>query len=152
RGIARAYGGSLVLMDLAAAQRVFARPGMVNRIDVVVARTADTPAVAAAVTAAVPAGIEVETPAQRKADVHAVMRSLQLLLQAVAAIALVAAFMIAFNRVTALFDDRAWLLGVMRGIGVRRNAMLWELVKQGVLIGIAGAIVGVPLGIALGRI
>lgn len=152
RGIALAYGGNLLLMDLAAAQGVFARPGFVNRIDVVVQPSADVESVAAAIRTALPEGITVETPAQRKADLNAVMQSLRLLLQALAVIALAAAFMIAFNRVSAMFEDRAWQLGVMRALGVGRRVMWRELLKQGVLIGVAGVVVGVPLGIGLGRI
>jgi ABC-type lipoprotein release transport system permease subunit len=35
KGVARVYGGNLILMDLLAAEAAFTRPGFVNRIDVV---------------------------------------------------------------------------------------------------------------------
>src|SRR5437762_1425663 len=41
RGIARVYGGNLAVMDLFAAEATFTRPGLVNRLDVVVDRDAD---------------------------------------------------------------------------------------------------------------
>ncbi|MCK6556679.1 ABC transporter permease [Candidatus Binatia bacterium] len=152
RGIGRAYGGNLVLMDLFAAEAAFTRPELVNRVDVVVARDADVGTVARAIEAALPAGLRVETPAQRKADLHAVMRSLQTLLQALGLIALAAAFMIAFNRLNAVFEQRLWMCGVLRAIGARRRAVWWMLVKDGVLLGLAGTGLGIGLGIGLGRL
>lgn len=150
-GIARAYGGNLMLMDIGAAQGVFAEPGLVNRIDVVVDDGAQADAVAGVLRARLPQGLKVETPEQRKADLHGVMRSLRLLLLALGMIALAAGFMIAFNRVSTIFEDRAWQLGVMRALGVRQVAVWRELIKEGVLIGLAGSVLGVPLGIILGR-
>ena len=41
------------------------------------------------------------------------------MLNAVSLIGLAAAFLIIFNRLTAVFETRAWQLGVMRAVGVR---------------------------------
>ena len=151
QGIARAYGGNLMLMDLYAAEEAFTRPGFINRVDVVVGPEADTSTLADAIRRAVPTGLRVETPSQRKADLHAVMRSLQVLLQALGLVALVAAFMIAFNRLTTIFEERVWQLGVLRALGPRRRAVCWELVKESLMLGAVGVTLGVLLGIGLGR-
>lgn len=152
RGIGRAFGGGLVLMDLYAAEAVFARPGYINRVDIVVSRDAEVAAVARAIERLLPRGLRVETPAQRKADLNAVMLSLQMLLQALGLIALAAAFMIAFNRLTSIFEQRAWLCGVIRAIGMDRGAVCWMLVKESLVLGAAGAVLGLAFGIALARV
>lgn len=152
RGIAQAYGGNLIVMDLPAAQAAFLRPGMVNRIDLVVRPDAGVDSVAAAVAARLPAGVRVEAPGQRKADLHKVMASLDIMLDAISLIGLAAAFLIIFNRLTTVFDARAWQLGVMRAVGVRGAAIWRELLKESLLLGIAGTALGVPLGIAVGRL
>lgn len=82
-GVARLHGGSLVVMDLFAAEAAFTQPGLINRVDVVVTRDADIPTVEQRITAALPPGLRVAPPAQRKADLHKVMQSMQLVLRAV---------------------------------------------------------------------
>jgi putative ABC transport system permease protein len=151
-GLARVYGGNLVVMDLYAAEIAFTEPGFVNRVDVVVDRGERVESIAAAVRDLLPSGMRVDTPAQRKADLHEVMRSLQAMLSGVGLIALVAAFLIAYNRLATVYEGRLWQLGVMSAVGVRPRALWWELVKESTLLGSAGVVVGIPLGIALGRL
>ncbi|MEO8602891.1 MAG: FtsX-like permease family protein [bacterium] len=150
-GIGRAFGGNLVLMDVQAAQRAFTQDGMINRVDIVTARDADVAEVARRVRAAVPEGLRVEPVAQRKADLYAVMRSMRVLLQAVGLVALGAACLIAFNRLSAVFEERTWQLGVLRAVGVGRRAVWSALLKESVLLGAASVAIGIPAGILLGR-
>ncbi len=151
-GVARVYGGNLLVMDLQAAEVAFTEPGLINRVDVVVKRDDDVGRVAGAIAAILPQGLRVDPPAQRKADLHAVMRSLQAALGAVALLGLAAAFLIAFNRLATVFDERAWQLGVMRAVGARVQAVWLELLKEALLLGSGGVLIGIPLGIGLGRL
>ncbi len=150
QGLARIYGGNLLLMDLGNSQDMFGTPGFINRLDIVVRRDGDVTRVAEAVTAVLPPGLHVEPPKQRKADLQKVMFSFQVLLWALALLGLIGAFLIAFNSLTTLFEGRAWQLGVLRGIGVRPRVVWRELLKESLLLGVAGVALGVPLGIAIG--
>ncbi|MBI3770625.1 MAG: ABC transporter permease [Deltaproteobacteria bacterium] len=152
QGIARIHGGSLVVMDLFAAEAAFTQPGLINRIDVVVRRDADVTTVAERVGAVLPSGLRIAPPAQRKADLHKVMQSMQVVLRAVGLLGLAAAFLIAFNRLATVFDERAWQLGIMRATGVRAWSVWWELLKESLILGALGVAVGIPLGIGLGRL
>ena len=67
RGLARIYGGNLLVMDLGNAQDMFGRAGFVNRVDVVVDRGGDVQRVAQAIAGVLPVGLRVEPPSQRKA-------------------------------------------------------------------------------------
>ena len=122
QGIGRAFGGTLALMDVQAAQAVFTSPGMINRLDIVTDPAADTAAVARRIQATLPPGLRVEAVAQRKADLRTVLRSMQVLLQGVSLMALGAAFIIAFSRLSMVFAERTWQLGVLRAAGCRRRA------------------------------
>lgn len=150
-GIGRAFGGALVLMDVQAAQAVFTGAGLINRLDIVTERGADTAAVARHIQAALPDGLRVEALAQRRADLRTVLRSMQVLLQGVSLVALGAAFIIAFSRLSMCFAERTWQLGVLRAVGVRRRAVWWELLKESQLLGLLGVALGIPAGILLGR-
>ncbi|HXQ21569.1 MAG TPA: ABC transporter permease, partial [Candidatus Acidoferrales bacterium] len=57
QGLARIYGGNLLLMDLGNAQDMFGRAGFVNRVDVVVDRDGDVQRVATAIAAVLPTGL-----------------------------------------------------------------------------------------------
>jgi putative ABC transport system permease protein len=148
-GIARVYGGNLVVMDVAAAEDVFTERGLVSRLDVVVARDRSVDAVRTAIEAALPAGLRVTTPAQRKVDLQRVMRSFGVLLDAIGLVGLVVAYLIAFNGVSSGFERRGWQLGVLAAIGARPRAIWREQMKEALLLGLASVALGVPLGIGL---
>jgi putative ABC transport system permease protein len=150
-GLARALGGNLAVMDILAAQAVFTKPAFVNRIDIVAARDTDPSELARAVDAVLPDGIRATPPEFRKADLTRVIRSFQLLLWGVALILLVVCFLIAFNRLATHFEARAWQAGTLRAVGVRRAAVWRELLKESLVVGGLGVVLGLPLGVALGR-
>ncbi len=151
-GLVQAYGGNVAVMDLFSAQPVFARPGLVTGVDVVVEPMADLRSVSDAIAARLPSGLRVVTPVQRQADLHRVMRSLPIALDAMGLFGLLAAFFITFNRMSTLFEARSWQLGLLRALGIRRGVMWRELLKESLLIGTAGVAVGIPLGLVLGRL
>jgi putative ABC transport system permease protein len=151
QGIGRAFGAALVLMDIQAAEAVFTGADLINRIDIVTDTDADVAAVARRIQAILPDGLRVEAVAQRKADLRTVLRSMQVLLQGVSLVALGAAFIIAFTRLSMCFAERTWQLGVLRAVGLRRRTVWWELLKESQLLGLAGVAIGLPAGIAMGH-
>lgn len=151
QGLARALGGNLAVLDIEPAEAVFTKPGLVNRIDIVAARGTDPAGLARAVDAVLPEGIRATPPEYRKADLERVIRSFQLLLWGVALILLVVCFLIAFNRLATHFEARAWQAGTLRAVGVRRAAVWRELLKESLVVGGLGVILGLPLSVALGR-
>jgi putative ABC transport system permease protein len=149
QGVARVYGGDLAIMDLYAAEAIFTSPGLLNRVDIVLRPEADRGRVEAAIRSVLPPGLRVETPAQRKADLDAVVRSLRIMLRALGLVVLVAAFLIAFNRLTTAFEERAWQAGVLRALGVRQRDVARTFLAEALIVGIGGIALGLPLGWAL---
>jgi putative ABC transport system permease protein len=139
-------------MDLYSAQPIFTRPGLVTGVDVVVEPTADLASVTDRIDAVLPPGLRVVTPAQRQADLQRVMRALPVTLDSMGLFCLVAAFLIAFNRLSTVFEARTWQLGVLRALGVRQRVARRELLKESVVIGALGVAFGIPAGLALGRL
>jgi putative ABC transport system permease protein len=150
-GVARVYGGNLVVMDVAAAEDVFTARGMVSRVDVVVRRAASVDAVRTAIATALPPGLHVTTPAQRKVDLQRVMQSFGLLVRAIGLVGLLVAYLIAFNGVSSGFERRGWQLGVLAAIGARPRAIWREQMKEAFLNGVASVALGVVLGLVLAR-
>ncbi len=152
RGVARAYGGNLLVMDIVAAQEVFTEPGLVSRIDLVVGRDQSVDVVRGAVERVLPPGLQVTTPAQRKVDLQAVMRSFGVLLRCVGLVGIVIAYLIAFNGLSWEFERRAWQLGVLGAIGARGTVIWWVQMKEAALLGGAGLVLGIALGFALAKV
>jgi putative ABC transport system permease protein len=150
-GVARAYDGNVAVMDLYAAEDVFTQRGFVTAVDVVVAAERDVGRVGDAIAKRLPVGLRVEAPAQRQTDLRKVTASLRVALQALGLSGLVAAFLISFNRLSTVFEERAWQLGVLRAVGLPTGAVWRLLLGESILVGAAGVALGFPLGIVLGR-
>lgn len=150
-GLAKTLGGRLVVMDLLAAEEAFTQRGRINQIDLLVEPGQDA-AVKATVTERLPPGLLLEEPALRKDIVRRTVRGLQGLLTAFAFLAVVAGFVVCYGRLAAVFEARTWETGLLRAVGLGRAAVFIELLKESLLLGLAGAALGIPLGIAIGRI
>jgi len=151
-GLGRLYDGNLLVMDLYAAQLAFARGGEISRLDIVLKPDQSASAVAQAIAAVVPAGMRAETPGHQKGVLENTLRSIRLLLRGFGLSGLVLAFLIAFNSLSTLFEGRVWQLGLLRAVGVRHSAVWRELLTEGFLVGVAGVLLGIPLGIAYARV
>jgi putative ABC transport system permease protein len=149
-GIARTLGGRLVVMDIFAAELAFTAERQINQIDLVVSQGREE-AVKAAVQARLPLGFTVEEPAVRKDVIRKTVRGIQALLGAFAALAVVAGFVICFSRITSIFEARTWEIGLLRSVGLRRSVVFLDLLKESALLGLAGTIGGIPLGILIGQ-
>src|SRR5438067_7812056 len=141
-GIGRVHGGNLVVMDLFAAEKAFTRPGLINRVDIVVARDWELGVVRDALASVLPEGLQVTAPAQRKVDLHRIMRSVQVMLQGASLLVLLAAFLIVFNRLSAVFEARIWQVGVMRAMGFSPMDVWLEHIAESLIVGASGVAVG----------
>ena len=151
QGLAKTLGGRLVVMDLFAAERAFASDGMINQIDILLATGADLEAVKAAVTRVLPAGLHVNEPALRKDVLRRTVGGFQGMLAAFSLLAVVAGFVVCYSRLRAIFEARTWEVGLLRAVGLRRGAIVVELVKESLLLGMAGTALGIPAGVLIAK-
>ena len=152
QGLARTLRGRLVVMDLYAAELAFTADGQINQIDVVLEPTADAEVTRAAIASVVPHALTVEEPAQRKDAIRRTIGGFQAMLTAFGLLTVVAGFVICYSRLGTIAAARTWEVGLLRAIGVRRTAVFAEILKESLLLGLAGAALGVPLGLVIARI
>jgi len=150
-GVARVYGGNLLVMDIVSAQLAFGEPERINRIDIVLDRDADLAAVQSHLTQSLAASFLLSTPEQRRIDLNRVTRTFRMFLRCLALIGVLAAFLIVFGRLSAVFNEQAWQLGVMHAVGVPPLRNWIELLKQAVLFACAGIALGLPIGALIGH-
>ena len=151
KGATRAFGGSLVVMDVYAAEEAFLHDGRISQIEVVTDHDADLQHVAGQLTRSLPQGIAVEKTAQRTAGIRKLFAGFQLMLDGLALMGLLVGFLIAFNRLSMVFRKRLWEIGVTRALGARRGIVVRELLKESLLLGLGGVALGLFLGVLLAQ-
>ncbi|GIW42370.1 MAG: hypothetical protein KatS3mg076_2947 [Candidatus Binatia bacterium] len=145
-GLVRALRGRLVVMDLWAAERAFTSEGQINQIDVVVRDGESVEAVKGRIEGVVPEGLRVEEPVVRKEVIRRTVGGFQAMLVGFSFLAVVAGFVVSLSRLGAVFEGRMWEVGLLRAVGVRRRMVVVELMKEGVLVGVLGTVLGWVVG------
>ncbi|MFQ5894502.1 MAG: ABC transporter permease [Nitrospinota bacterium] len=151
RGAARALGGHLALLDIAAAQEAFGKLGRLDRIDVELEDPRRLEEVRASLESRLPPHVRVERPERRSAQVDKMLGSFQLNLAVLSYIALAVGLFLIYNAASTAVVRRRAEIGTLRGLGLSARAIWGLFLAEGALLGAAGAILGVALGAAMAR-
>lgn len=151
QGTARVLQGRLVVMDVYAAQPLFAAPGQVNQIDVLIEDGRDVEDVRKAVATVLPSGLRVEEPEVRRQVLRRAVAAFQLMLTAFSLLAMMAGFVVCYGRLQGLMEARTWEIGLLRSVGLRRFTVFSELLKEAALLGVGGVLIGIPIGVLLAQ-
>jgi putative ABC transport system permease protein len=150
-GPATAFGGNLALMDLYAAQFVFARGRLVDRVDVVLDPSVPIDVGAARLTAALGPGYTAEPPARRGAEMEVLIVNFGRTLTLGSWQAMFIAVFLIFNVFAVAATRRRREIGILRSLGVPRGTILRLFLVEGAVIGAGGAAIGVGAGLVLAR-
>ncbi|MDD3838214.1 MAG: FtsX-like permease family protein [Phenylobacterium sp.] len=142
-------GQRLAVMDIAAAQWRFDRLGVLDRIDLRLAKGADAGAARRRVAALLPAQAELGDPdsAARRSD--ALSRAYRVNLDMLALVALVTGGFLVFSAQSLAVARRRPQFALARVLGLTRRAVLAQVALEGAVIGAVGALAGLALGITL---
>ncbi len=150
-GPATAFGGNFGLMDVYAAQLLFGREGKFDSIDLLLKPGKQVTAVQAAISQALGGKYDVLRPAQRTQGVDNMMATFDLGLSMQSMVVLAMGIFIIINTVTTSVLQRRREIGIQRMVGVTRWS-IWALFSlEGLLFGLAGAMIGVAAGFFMGR-
>jgi putative ABC transport system permease protein len=151
-GPARALGGNFVVMDLSAAQLAFQKAGKLDRIDLALHPEVAVDVMQKALQARLGHGVTVERPSFRNATVEKMLRSFQVNLTALSMIALFVGMFLIYNTLSSAVVERRKDIAILRAVGARRGAIAGVFLVEGLLVGTAGTLVGIPLGVLLSRL
>jgi len=147
----RALDG-VALVDLATAQEVLGQLGRLSRIDVLVAGDGAASAVALAwLRARLTPDLRLEPAAARAGALGQMIRAFDLNLQALSLMALLVGTFLIYNTMTFSVVQRRSLLAILRTLGVTRGELARNLLLEAAVIGAAGSVVGVLVGLGLSR-
>lgn len=142
-----ALSDALGIMDIASAQWTLGEVHRLNRIDLRLRGGVDRAQLRRRLAALLPAGVVVSTPELESAHEASATRAYRLNLDLLASVTLLTgAFLVFSTQALAVLRRRA-AIGLLRTLGVTRGELQRALIGEGVLLGAAGALLGVMLGI-----
>lgn len=148
-GIARAFNGRIVFMDIAAAQLAMDRFGEVDRIELVLDDTGIADAVAERLRAQLPNSVFVDRPEETLEDTARITRAFRYNLTALSYIALVVGMILIYNTLNIAVVRRHAEIGTLRTLGASRRTVGWMFLTEAVAFGVAGGAAGVWFGSVL---
>lgn len=146
-------GATLVSFDLPTAQRVVGKPGFLDEIDVAARPGTSSQALLSAIGEHLPKGFEVvtgaEAAAQQASNVSSGLSQFNTILLVFAGVALFVGAFLIFNTFSILVGQRTRELSLLRAIGASRRQINASVLGEAFITGLAGAAVGLGLGVAL---
>jgi putative ABC transport system permease protein len=135
---------NLLVMDVGTAQAILGRRGL-DRVDLILEAEEAT-----AVADAVGPGGLVRPAGAAAGALRDLTRAFDLNLRALSLLALIFGLFLIYNSVTFSVVQRRRLLGTLRVLGAGRRQIFGLVLREAALLGLAGAVLGTALGIALG--
>lgn len=146
RGAAVFNNGAVVVLPLERTQRLFDQEGRVNTVQLVLADGADVVAAQERVARVLPPGLIVQRPASRGGLADETLANTELGLSALSALALVAGAFIILNTFLMNVGERRRQLAVMRALGATRRQITRLLLREAILLGSGGTVLGLAAG------
>jgi len=142
---------NLLVMDLPAAQRLFRRPGQLDRLDLGWLPGRDGARVQAALAAALPPGWTLEAPEQRAASARSMSAAFRLNLTVLSLVALAVGAYLLFQGFDAAVNRRRETWALLQALGCPGGRILALVLAEAGLLGALGSLLGVLLGWAMAQ-
>ncbi len=148
RGVLKDSGdsGSLVIMDIATAQRALHRVG---RVDRVLLKLPSTPSVGQweqRIRPSLPAGVELRREGAETDENRRMLSAFRWNLRILSCVALVVGAFLIFNTISVSVVRRRPEIGIARALGASRTDVLAAFLGEAICFGLAGGLLGIVLG------
>jgi putative ABC transport system permease protein len=147
----RAGDESLLVTDIAQAQEWLQLVGRLSRIELRAPSGAAGDAALARLRQRLPAGVEVRAIGSRTRENLDLSAAFTTNLQVMSLLALLVGFFLIYSAVSFAVVQRRQLIGVLRALGATPRDVLAILLGEAAVIGAAGALLGVLLGVFIGH-
>jgi putative ABC transport system permease protein len=145
-------GGRTVVIPIRTAQRIFDNDG-VSRVDILVGEGATADEVVTALEVALTAEPYVlSSPQELATSLRSSTADFRATTALIAAVALFVGAFLIFNTLSMTVTERVRELGLLRAAGATRGQIRRYVLSQAVLLGIAGAAVGLAIGAGLSEL
>ena len=143
-GLAGAFGGNVAVMDIYAAQLMFGRGRMFDRIDIGVAEGADPAICQRKLQDLLGPGYDVMPPASRTQQFDAISRGLAITIN-------MTSVFIIYNSFSIAITQRRGEIGILRALGASQRRVLEMFLAESAMAGFVGSLLGLGLGLLMAR-
>lgn len=150
--VAGAFGGRLVVMDLYAAQQALGVPGGASQFDVKITPGESPTEVGAQLRQVLPDHVSVELVSERRDRLAESTTAIQVIIDMIGGMALLLAVLVTANRLSTVYQERLWEMGVMRALGISRAKLVRDLLAEAFLVSLLAVGAGLPLGVLFAQI
>jgi putative ABC transport system permease protein len=151
RGMAQAFGGNVGVMDIYSAQYIFNRGKTFDRIDVAIQEGIRIDDVIGALRSRLGPGYTAEPPIRRGKQTESLMDAFTSGLFITSVLALAIGLFLIFNAFAVSVTQRRTQIGILRALGTTRAQIQGLFLYESLVLGAIGSLVGVIVGLALGR-
>ena len=137
---------SAIIMDIAAAQRALGRFGHVERILIKLPPGADLDNFQRELRGILPAGIEINPRGTATNENRQMLASFRWNLRLLSYISLVVGAFLIYNTISVSVVRRRPEIGIVRALGANRALVMTAFLGEAASLGLAGALLGLPLG------
>ena len=146
-GTVSAGGSALAVMDIGAAQELFARQGQLSRIDVRLRAGVDRAALLRSLN--LPAGVVVTEPGDAAQRVDSLSRAYRVNLTVLALVALFTGAFLVYSVLSLSVARRAQQFALLGVLGLTARQRLLLVLAESLALGLVGSVAGIALGTAL---
>ena len=148
-GAALVNGGAVVLLPLAEAQRLFGRAGEVNSVQLILGDGTDPERVEKEIVKRLPNGLRVQQPVARGAIGRDNQILIDMSLYGLSVVSLGAVAFVILNSFLMSLGERRRQFAILRALGTTRSQLTQLLLREALLLGLAGTVLGLGLGALL---
>ncbi len=150
-GMVSAYGGNLAVMDVYAAQMVFGRGRMFDRIDLALQEGVGIEEGRKSLERLLGPGYQIETPESRGKHFESISTALSFSINITSVFALLIGIFIIYNSFSTAVTQRRGEIGVLRALGATRGQVLGLFLAESAAAGLIGSVLGVVCGRLMAR-
>jgi putative ABC transport system permease protein len=145
-GMAKAFGGSLAIMDIDGARLMFGQVDKLSRIDLVIDEQRAIEPLIADLKQKLGPGYVVDRPEEMGKNAERVVESYQQMLTLFSSLALLVGLILIFNSVSVAVVERRKEIGILRALGATRGGILGVFLAESIVLGVLGNVLGIGIG------
>lgn len=142
---------NLIVTDIARAQQWLGMNGRLSRIDVRLPGAQSGKSALAALKRRLPPGVRLQPVGQSTHESLDMTRAFTTDLDAMSLLALLVSALLVYGAVSFTVVQRRRSIGILRALGATRGEILTLSLAEAAMLGMAGAVLGTALGVAVGR-
>jgi putative ABC transport system permease protein len=150
-GLTSAFGGSLAIMDIYAAQKMFGRGRKFDRIDLALEPGYTIAAAEQQLAALLGPGFQVEPPSGRGQQFEAMLAAYSMMVGISSLFALFIGMFIIYNSFAIAVTQRRSEIGILRALGATRRQIRWLFLGESAITGLIGSLGGLVFGVLIAR-